>query len=93
MTQRLLLGFALLCITFIFPWWVSFIFCVYFALYYTPYEAIAVGFLLDRLYGVAPSILFGFVLPFDFLAYSFLLLYSSVFLVSVVIKRSLIYYA
>ncbi len=93
MIQRLLLGFALLCTAFIFPWWVSFVFCIYIALYYTPYEAIAVGFLLDRLYGVAPSVLFGIVLPIEFLAYSFLLVFSSVFLVSVFVKRSLILYA
>ncbi len=93
MTQRLLLSFALLCTALIFPWWVSFIFCIYIALSYTPYEAIVIGFMLDRLHGTTPSVLFGFVLPFEFLAYSFLLLYALVFLVSVLVKKSLIYYA
>jgi hypothetical protein len=93
MTQRLLLAFALLCTALIFPWWVSFIFCIYIALYYTPYEALVIGFLLDRLYGVSPSVFFGLVLPFEFLVYSFLLLYACIFLVSVLVKKSLIYYA
>jgi hypothetical protein len=93
MTQRLLLSFALLCTALIFPWWVSFIFCIYVAVYFAPYEAILIGFILDRLHGVSPSVLLGFVLPFEFLSYSFLLLYSVVFVMSVLVKKSLIYYA
>lgn len=91
--ERALLAFALLCSALMFPWWVSFIFCIYIALYYTPYEAIVVGFILDQLHGAEPSVLFGFVLPFEFVAYSFLLLYSLIFLVSVLVKNSLIHYA
>lgn len=74
------------------PWWVSIPLALYLAAKGVAYELILFGFMLDRLYGVAPSVIAGMELPFEFAAYTFLLLFSAIFFLSIFIKKSLIFY-
>ena len=92
-TERAFCILALFFIGVFFPWWFSLPLALFLALKQTAYELLFFGFFLDRLYGTAPSVLLGAALPFPEASYSFLLAFSVLFFVSVIVKRSLIFYA
>lgn len=91
--SRIFFILALFLAGILFPWWVVLPLSLYIAARFTAYELIPFGFLMDRLYGTSPSILFGYLLPFEGVAYTFLLLGSLLFFLSLLAKRSLIFYA